>query len=393
MMRDRLFLALFFAIIFAGCGRGIYSTRMTHDVGLTALQPRGEEGARVIRIVVRRPGGSTVQISEKSLKNFLKKNHRFDVPYGQIVYPGDVVDVSWQIDSTYCSVAAWSPYDTSESSSFAPATIDDTNFNDYSISVQKVQIPVNFPAPGEVNIGSLTAWSGSSNIYTQGQGSPAPCTEQNGDGTGSIYVSATSTPAATASPTPTQAPSPSPTPSASPTPSPTPTLPTNFRQGCSSQSETAGTAIAAAVNANANVLNAPTGKGATPYGQELYGFIYQNDATSIYYYLPGNNGQPLALNATGTVSFSAAPFYQGYRFIGWYHTHPFDPNAQGGLQTDANNGLFFSPADLGPNAPGGTAYVAVMTATIDGGNITDQWFSDYLGKQSSGIPVGSGKCP
>ena len=211
-------------------------------------------------------------------------------------------------------------------------------------------------------------------------------------------------------PSPTPSPSPSPTPTCSqsgaisprpagrgrhpdidgacPAPSPSPSPPAGLNQGCGDQSKTAGSAIAAAVNANPGILNEPTGNS---NGQELYGYIYEN-STGTYFYMAGNNGKPVNLNAKGSVSIAPPNPPNGYTYVGWYHTHPFDPNAAGGIVTDANNGLFFSPLDLSSSAPGGSAYVAVQTATITGGPVFNQWFSYVNGKQSAGKHVGDGGC-
>jgi hypothetical protein len=155
------------------------------------------------------------------------------------------------------------------------------------------------------------------------------------------------------------------------------------KKGCNNRDKTAGTALADAVNNNPGLLgNIQPGQSQ----QEAYGYIYEDSSGNYDYVfggvitLNGNNGQiPLP------------PDEPGMNPVGWYHTHMYDPGADGGLQIDQFTGNEFSVPDLNFD-PGLTAYVAVDNPNEPGGQPYPQVYSDTNGQVTGQGALGAKKC-
>ncbi len=135
-----------------------------------------------------------------------------------------------------------------------------------------------------------------------------------------------------------------------------------------------------AINNNPNLLNANS-------NQEAYGYIYE-DSSGNYYYVYGGT---VDLNGNGQAQIPLPPDEPGMTPVGWYHTHPYDPGADGGMQIDQFTGNEFSVADLNFD-PGLTAYVAVNNPNEPGGQPYPQVYSDTNGQVTDQGAVGAKKC-
>ena len=151
------------------------------------------------------------------------------------------------------------------------------------------------------------------------------------------------------------------------------------KKGCSNRDKTAGTALDNAINNNPNLLNANS-------NQEAYGYIYE-DSSGNYYYVDGGT---VDLNGNGQAGIPLPPDEPGMNPVGWYHTHPYDPGADGGMQIDQFTGNEFSVADLNFD-PSLTAYVAVNNPNEPGGQPYPQVYSDTNGQVTDQGAVGSEK--
>ncbi|MBV9103989.1 MAG: hypothetical protein JO060_10375 [Candidatus Eremiobacteraeota bacterium] len=158
-----------------------------------------------------------------------------------------------------------------------------------------------------------------------------------------------------------------------------------LQKGCTNKDQTAGSAIANAAAQDPSLLG-PIPQGQN--GQEGYGGVYMDSQGNYFYTFDGIVN--LDSQGAGQVSIPDIP---GYTEVGWWHTHQYNPDASGGMQTDIYTGGFFSLQDLQGTPPGQTAYVAVYTATTPNGPQSNQWFSNSGGSDKNQGSVGSGKCP
>jgi hypothetical protein len=152
------------------------------------------------------------------------------------------------------------------------------------------------------------------------------------------------------------------------------------KKRCGNRDKAANSALADMINNNPSLLNANS-------NQEGYGYVYE-DSSGNYYTVDGG---VVNLDGNGQAGIPLPPDEPGMTPVGWYHTHPYDPNADGGMQIDQFTGNEFSVSDLNFD-PGLTAYVAVDNPSQPGGQPFPQVYSETNGQVTNQGAVGKNGC-
>ena len=137
-----------------------------------------------------------------------------EVNFGSAVYPGDLVDVYWNLSTAQCTQIQYQPYDTTFDSSLDPPTNNETYIWAESTSVQHILVPLDFPPGGSATFGVTISYGGQALPTPAPTNTPGKCYAASTDnGNWNLGISATSSP----SPVPTASGSkPTSSPSASP---------------------------------------------------------------------------------------------------------------------------------------------------------------------------------
>ena len=159
-------------------------------------------------------------------------------------------------------------------------------------------------------------------------------------------------------------------------------------KSCPTRNQAAGTAYAG-LGASNPVFGSIGSNSSAPYGQEAAGWIYSDDNGNFRYDPPTITN----LGQNGETSLPVVGSYTGWFAVGWYHTHPFNPNISS-TQLDDVTGLHFSQQDISATPAGTVAYVAVLDSLGSSDSPVVRFYSydPSTNKETNIANVGSGGC-